>query len=66
MNELHGVTKFFNSEKGFGFIRETETNEEFFVHVSGLIDTIEENDEVSFELIDGKKGKNAVNVRVTS
>lgn len=64
MNELHGVTKFFNSEKGFGFIRETETNKEYFVHVSGLIDTIEENDQVSFELVDGKKGKNAVNVKL--
>ena len=64
MSELTGVVKFFNNEKGFGFIKENETNEEFFVHVTGLEDKIFENDEVSFDLIEGKKGQNAVNVRV--
>jgi CspA family cold shock protein len=64
MNKLKGRVKFFNSEKGFGFVKENESEVEYFVHVSGLIDTIKENDEVSFELIDGKKGKNAINVEV--
>lgn len=59
-----GTVKFFNESKGFGFITEEETNKEHFVHVSGLIDEIRENDEVEFELQNGKKGLNAVNVRV--
>lgn len=64
MSELKGVVKFFNDAKGFGFIKEEESNEEYFVHVTGLQDKIYENDEVSFELTEGKKGMNAVNVRV--
>ena len=59
-----GTVKFFNSTKGFGFIKEDETNDEHFVHVSGLIDEIKENDQVEFELKEGKKGLNAVNVKV--
>ncbi|WP_299103842.1 cold shock domain-containing protein [uncultured Tenacibaculum sp.] len=59
-----GTVKFFNDSKGFGFITEEGTNKEHFVHVSGLIDEIRENDEVEFELQNGKKGLNAVNVRV--
>ena len=59
-----GTVKFFNESKGFGFITEEGNNEEHFVHVSGLIDEIRENDEVEFDLQDGKKGLNAVNVRV--
>jgi len=59
-----GTVKFFNESKGFGFITEEGTNKEHFVHVSGLIDEISENDEVEFDLQDGKKGLNAVNVRV--
>ena len=59
-----GTVKFFNESKGFGFITEEGTNKEHFVHVSGLIDEIRENDEVEFDLQDGKKGLNAVNVRV--
>ena len=59
-----GTVKFFNESKGFGFITEEGTNKEHFVHVSGLIDEISENDEVEFDLKDGKKGLNAVNVRV--
>ncbi len=59
-----GTVKFFNESKGFGFITEEGSNKEHFVHVSGLIDEIRENDEVEFELRDGKKGLNAVNVRV--
>lgn len=59
-----GTVKFFNDSKGFGFITEEGTNKEHFVHVSGLVDEIRENDEVEFELQDGRKGLNAVNVRV--
>ena len=58
-----GTVKFFNESRGFGFIIDSETKEEHFVHVSGLIDNIEENDEVSFELKQGKKGMNAVDVK---
>jgi len=59
-----GKVKFFNETKGFGFIAEEGTNEEHFVHVSGLIDEIREDDVVEFELQEGKKGMNAVNVKV--
>ncbi|MDH4471876.1 MAG: cold shock domain-containing protein [Fluviicola sp.] len=59
-----GTVKFFNETKGFGFIKEEETGKEYFVHVSGLVDQVNENDEVSFELQDGKKGLNAVNVKL--
>lgn len=59
-----GIVKFFNDSKGFGFIKETATGEEFFVHVSGLIDDVQENDSVEFEAQQGKKGINAVQVRL--
>ena len=59
-----GTVKFFNDTKGFGFIKEDDSNKEHFVHVSGLIDDIREGDAVEFELKDGKKGLNAINVRV--
>lgn len=59
-----GTVKFFNDSKGFGFIIEEGTNKEYFVHVSGLIDEIREGDAVQFELKEGKKGLNAVNVKV--
>lgn len=59
-----GVVKFFNDTKGFGFIKDVESNEEYFVHVTGLIDKIGENDEVTFELVEGRKGLNAVNVKL--
>ncbi len=59
-----GTVKFFNETKGFGFITEEGSNQEHFVHVSGLMDEIRENDEVEFDLQDGKKGLNAVNVKV--
>ena len=61
---LQGTVKFFNDSKGFGFITEEGTKKEHFVHISGLIDEIKEGDEVEFELKEGKKGLNAVNVRV--
>jgi len=59
-----GTVKFFNESKGFGFITEEGTNKEHFVHVSGLVDEVRENDEVEFDLKEGKKGLNAVNVKV--
>ncbi len=59
-----GTVKFFNETKGFGFIVEEGSNQEHFVHVSGLMDEIRENDEVEFDLEDGRKGLNAVNVKV--
>jgi len=59
-----GTVKFFNEAKGFGFISEEETNKEHFVHISGLVDEIREGDSVEFELKEGKKGLNAVNVTV--
>lgn len=60
-----GTVKFFDPTKGYGFITEKGTGKEYFVHVSGLIDTIKENDNVEFDLIDGKKGKNAINVKIS-
>ena len=59
-----GTVKFFNDTKGFGFIVEDESNKEHFVHISGLIDEISEGDAVEFDLTEGKKGLNAVNVKV--
>jgi CspA family cold shock protein len=60
----NGTVKFFNESKGFGFVTDAETNEEFFVHISGLIDEIREGDEVEFDLKEGRKGMNAVDVKV--
>jgi len=59
-----GTVKFFNESKGYGFITEDDSNKEHFVHVSGLIDEVREGDPVEFELQEGKKGLNAVNVKV--
>lgn len=59
-----GTVKFFNNTKGFGFITEEGSGTEYFVHVTGLIDEINEGDNVEFELKEGKKGMNAVNVKV--
>ena len=60
----NGTVKFFNASKGFGFITEDDSNTEYFVHVTGIIDEINEGDTVEFELKEGRKGMNAVNVRV--
>ena len=60
----NGTVKFFNESKGFGFIKEKGSEKEYFVHASGLIDIIRENDEVSFDLVEGKKGLNAANVKL--
>lgn len=59
-----GTVKFFNESKGFGFIVDSSSNEEIFVHVSGLIDKIREGDNVTFNTERGKKGMNAVDVKV--
>lgn len=59
-----GTVKFFNNSKGFGFIKSNETGEDIFVHSSGLIDDIREDDKVKFKTEQGKKGLNAVNVEV--
>lgn len=60
---LQGTVKFFNESKGYGFITEESSNKEHFVHISGLIDKISEGDRVEFDLKEGKKGLNAVNVK---
>ena len=60
-----GTVKFFNSTKGFGFVVDEDSKEEYFVHVSGLIDEINEGDSVEFELQEGRKGLNAVNVKIS-
>ncbi len=59
-----GTVKFFNESKGFGFIVEDGSNKEYFTHVSGLIDEIREGDSVKFDLAEGRKGMNAVDVKV--
>jgi cold shock protein len=59
-----GTVKFFNDSKGFGFIKEDNTEKEYFVHSSGLNESITENDVVTFDLAAGKKGLNAVNVKL--
>ena len=59
-----GTVKFFNEEKGFGFIVPDNGGKEIFVHSSGLIDNIRENNEVTFDVEEGRKGPNAVNVKL--
>ena len=59
-----GTVKFFNESKGYGFIKDNESGNEYFVHVSGLVDKIKEEDEVSFELAEGRRGVNAINVKL--
>lgn len=58
-----GTVKFFNETKGFGFITQTNGNEDIFVHISGTLDRISENDEVIFDIEQGKKGLTATNVK---
>ena len=59
-----GKVKFFNESKGFGFVVNNSSKEEIFVHVSGLIDNIREGDQVTFNTERGKKGMNAVDVKI--
>lgn len=61
---MQGTVKFFNETKGFGFIKPSNSTADIFVHSSGLIDTIRENDQVEYEEERGKKGMNAVNVKL--
>lgn len=60
----NGTVKFFNEAKGFGFIKVDGTDQDIFVHVSGLREEIRQDDKVTFEIQEGKKGLNAVNVRL--
>ncbi|MCG6191269.1 cold-shock protein [Maribellus maritimus] len=60
-----GTVKFYNDFKGFGFIKDSNSAKEYFVHSTGLKDNIGENDEVTFDLEEGKKGLNAVNVKLS-
>ncbi|MGD9993982.1 MAG: cold-shock protein [Salinivirgaceae bacterium] len=59
-----GTVKFFNETKGFGFIKDENSSKEYFVHSTGLKDRIREDDEVTFDLEEGRKGLNAVNVKL--
>jgi CspA family cold shock protein len=60
----NGTVKFFNESKGFGFIKDESSGQDIFVHSSGLTENIRENDNVVFEVEQGKKGLNAVNVKL--
>ena len=61
---MQGTVKFFNETKGFGFITPSDSKTDIFVHTSGLIDKIQQNDKVEYETERGKKGVNAVNVKL--
>jgi len=59
-----GIVKFYNEYRGFGFIKEENSPKEYYVHSSGLKENIKENDMVTFDLEQGRKGLNAVNVKL--
>lgn len=59
-----GCVKFYNTQKGFGFIKDNETGEDVFTHVTGLLDEIRENDEVTYCVTEGRKGLNAIDVKL--
>jgi len=63
ITEFKGRIDFFNEAKGFGFIKELDTQERYFVHVNGLLEEVKENDKVTFELEQGLKGLNAIRVK---
>jgi cold shock CspA family protein len=67
-SEVHrtGIVTFFNESKGFGFIKDTNTQESIFTHVNGHIDHIKENDHVSFQIVRGQKGLNAIDVKLVN
>lgn len=58
-----GIIKFFNVKKGYGFVKEDGTDKEYFIHATGLIDRVRENDQVEFEVKEGDRGASAVNVK---
>lgn len=60
----NGTVKFFNETKGFGFITPDGGGDDIFVHVSGLVDQIQQGDQVTYDVENGRKGVNATNVRV--
>ena len=60
---MNGKVKFFNEAKGFGFLIEDGTNQEYFVHATGLLDKVKKDEAVNFEVEEGKKGLKAVNVK---
>ena len=60
----NGIVTFFNDSKGYGFIKDTTTQESVFVHLNGLVDQIKENNKVSFEVEMGPKGLNAIQVKL--
>lgn len=60
----NGTVKFFNDSKGFGFIVEEGSSKEYFVHATGLVDEINQGDDVEFELTEGRRGLNAINVKL--
>jgi CspA family cold shock protein len=62
--QKEGTVKFFNTEKGFGFISQSDNRSDIFVHSTGLIDPIRENDQVKFDVEEGRKGLNAINVKL--
>jgi cold shock protein len=63
MDKLNGVVKFFNAEKGFGFIKDANSSNEYYVNKTGLLSEIEEGSKVEFELKEEKKGPMAVQVK---
>ncbi|MBK7027964.1 MAG: cold shock domain-containing protein [Bacteroidales bacterium] len=60
-----GKVKFFNQQKGFGFILDDETSKDVFVHVTGLIDKIKDDDLVTFDIVEDRRGPKAINVRLS-
>ena len=58
-----GTVKFFNASKGYGFIKNNDSGQEVFVHVTGLIDQISQDDQVTYDVEVGRKGPSAVNVK---
>lgn len=59
---MFGKVKFFNEAKGFGFIKEDTTGKEYFVHATGLLDQVKNNEEVTFDIEEGQRGPKAINV----
>jgi cold shock CspA family protein len=62
----NGVLTFFNESKGYGFIKDLQSQESIFVHINGLMEAVSENDKVTFETERGQKGLNAIKVKKTA